>query len=162
MAQKRDKEETELKVPESLPLCTPTIPVPQPPPPQLTGSTDDSRSNSARSPETSDPNRASVQARSLPDRSDLGQLEADKQEGTSVEVNRSLKRPREAAANRCSCSGCRRKLGLMGFRCRCGDMFCFEHRYTDRHDCSYDYKAAGREAIAKENPVVKAAKILKV
>ncbi|CAI9786086.1 unnamed protein product [Fraxinus pennsylvanica] len=60
------------------------------------------------------------------------------------------------------CSGCRRKVGLTGFRCRCGELFCAEHRYSDRHGCSYDYKAAGREAIAKENPVVKAAKIVKI
>ncbi|GAU12680.1 hypothetical protein TSUD_121720 [Trifolium subterraneum] len=60
------------------------------------------------------------------------------------------------------CSGCRKKVGLTGFRCRCGDLFCSEHRYSDRHDCSYDYKAAGREAIAKENPVIRAAKIVKV
>lgn len=60
------------------------------------------------------------------------------------------------------CSGCRRKVGLTGFRCRCGELFCSEHRYSDRHDCSYDYKAAGREAIARENPVVKAAKIVRV
>lgn len=60
------------------------------------------------------------------------------------------------------CSGCRRKVGLMGFRCRCGEMFCSDHRYSDRHDCSYDYKSVGREAIARENPVVRAAKILKV
>ncbi|KAK1416166.1 hypothetical protein QVD17_31954 [Tagetes erecta] len=58
--------------------------------------------------------------------------------------------------------GCKRKVGLIGFRCRCGEMFCFEHRYSDRHDCSYDYKAAGREAIGHENPVVRASKILKV
>ncbi|PSS11995.1 Zinc finger A20 and AN1 domain-containing stress-associated protein [Actinidia chinensis var. chinensis] len=60
------------------------------------------------------------------------------------------------------CCGCRRKVGLTGFRCRCGDLFCAEHRYSDRHDCSYDYKSAGREAIARENPVVKAAKIIRV
>ncbi|KAL9659843.1 hypothetical protein QQ045_024652 [Rhodiola kirilowii] len=60
------------------------------------------------------------------------------------------------------CSGCKRKVGLTGFRCRCGDLFCSEHRYSDRHDCSYDYKSAGREAIARENPVVRAAKIVKV
>lgn len=157
MAQKREKEETELKVPESLPLCTPTIPVA---PPQLSGSTDESRSNSARSPESPDPKLPSVNARSSPEGSDLASVDAGR-EGSAVEANRSLKRPRDAV-NRCSCSGCRRKLGLMGFRCRCGDMFCSEHRYSDRHDCSYDYKAAGREAIARENPVVKAAKILKV
>ncbi|CAH8354493.1 unnamed protein product [Eruca vesicaria subsp. sativa] len=60
------------------------------------------------------------------------------------------------------CSGCRKKVGLTGFRCRCGDLFCAEHRYSDRHDCSYDYKTAGREAIARENPVVKAAKMVKL
>lgn len=60
------------------------------------------------------------------------------------------------------CSGCRRKVGLTGFRCRCGELFCGEHRYSDRHDCSYDYKSAGREAITRENPVVKAAKLVKL
>ncbi|OIW15445.1 hypothetical protein TanjilG_28644 [Lupinus angustifolius] len=60
------------------------------------------------------------------------------------------------------CSGCRRRVGLIGFRCRCGDLFCSEHRYSDRHECSYDYKAAGKEAIARENPLIRAAKIVKV
>ncbi|XP_057956294.1 zinc finger A20 and AN1 domain-containing stress-associated protein 5-like [Malania oleifera] len=60
------------------------------------------------------------------------------------------------------CSGCNRRIGLMGFRCRCGNLFCSEHRYSDRHDCGFDYKAAGRAAIARDNPVVRPAKILKV
>ncbi|KAL6844735.1 hypothetical protein ACP4OV_025394 [Aristida adscensionis] len=70
------------------------------------------------------------------------------------------KAPRAAAAvNRCS--SCRRRVGLTGFRCRCGELFCGEHRYSDRHGCSYDYKAAARDAIARENPVVRAAKIVR-
>ncbi|KAL6978483.1 switch-activating protein Sap1 [Sarracenia purpurea var. burkii] len=60
------------------------------------------------------------------------------------------------------CAGCRRKVGLTRFQCRCRKLFCLEHRYSDRHDCSFDYKAAGREAIAHKNPVVRPAKILKV
>ncbi|XP_019200241.1 PREDICTED: zinc finger A20 and AN1 domain-containing stress-associated protein 5-like [Ipomoea nil] len=36
-----------------------------------------------------------------------------------------------------------------------------ETTYSNRHDCSYDYKAAGREATARENPM-KAAKIIKL
>lgn len=60
------------------------------------------------------------------------------------------------------CSGCRKKVGLTGFRCRCGDLFCSVHRYSDRHDCSYDYKGVGREVIARDNPVVKAAKIVRI
>ncbi|KAG5054791.1 hypothetical protein JHK85_007301 [Glycine max] len=40
-------------------------------------------------------------------------------------------------------------------------LFCAEHHYSDFRNCSYDYKAIGREAIARENPVVKATKIVK-
>ncbi|KAG9447171.1 hypothetical protein H6P81_013299 [Aristolochia fimbriata] len=63
-------------------------------------------------------------------------------------------------ANRCS--SCQKRVGLTGFRCRCGDLFCGRHRYSDTHDCSFDYKAAGREEISKANPVIKAAKIIKI
>ncbi|KAG6492084.1 zinc finger AN1 domain-containing stress-associated protein 15-like [Zingiber officinale] len=60
------------------------------------------------------------------------------------------------------CSTCHKKVGLTGFRCRCGDLFCGRHRYSDAHDCSFDYKTAGREEIARANPVIKAAKIIKI
>ncbi|XP_073314078.1 zinc finger A20 and AN1 domain-containing stress-associated protein 5-like [Primulina huaijiensis] len=77
-----------------------------------------------------------------------------------TEVLTEAAQPVKREVNRCS--GCRRKVGLTGFRCRCGELFCADHRYSDRHDCSYDYKSAGREAIAKDNPVVKAAKIVRI
>ncbi|KAA8549723.1 hypothetical protein F0562_001259 [Nyssa sinensis] len=163
MAQ-REKEETELKVPETLTLCTTPIPTP----PKLSG-TDDQIS--ARSPESSDPqpdplictpSKASGtdELRSSyarpPERSDLT-LQAPPPTVVRVETENRLKRRMVSR-----CAGCRRKVGLTGFRCRCGELFCSEHRYSDRHDCSFDYKAAGREAIARENPVVRAAKILKI
>ncbi|KAF8694831.1 hypothetical protein HU200_037928 [Digitaria exilis] len=66
---------------------------------------------------------------------------------------------RASTANRCS--SCRKRVGLTGFRCRCGELFCGAHRYSDRHGCSYDYKGAARDAIARENPVVRAAKIVR-
>ena len=69
------------------------------------------------------------------------------------------KRP-VAAANRCNF--CRKKVGLTGFKCRCGHMFCSQHRYSDKHNCVFDYKSAGQDAIAKANPVVKADKIDKI
>uniref|UniRef100_A0A453RJD9 Zinc finger A20 and AN1 domain-containing stress-associated protein 1 n=1 Tax=Aegilops tauschii subsp. strangulata TaxID=200361 RepID=A0A453RJD9_AEGTS len=67
--------------------------------------------------------------------------------------------PVYSSVNRCH--NCRKRVGLTGFRCRCGEMFCGAHRYSDRHDCSYDYKSAARDAIARENPVVRAAKIVR-
>lgn len=60
------------------------------------------------------------------------------------------------------CSLCKKKVGLTGFKCRCGGMFCQSHRYYESHKCSFDYKTAGRDAIAKENPVVMAEKIDKI
>ncbi|KAL3645112.1 hypothetical protein CASFOL_010292 [Castilleja foliolosa] len=141
-AQKREKEETEFKVPENLPICAPpkTIPTPQLPAARPLPEIADPKLPVACDPRTSSANSP-----------DLVHPVADRG---------NLKRAREVT--RCSGSGCRKKLGLIGFRCRCGDVFCSEHRYSDRHDCSYDYKAAGREAITKENPVVRASKLLKV
>ncbi|KAG7014234.1 Zinc finger A20 and AN1 domain-containing stress-associated protein 8, partial [Cucurbita argyrosperma subsp. argyrosperma] len=60
------------------------------------------------------------------------------------------------------CSSCRKRVGLTGFNCRCGSLFCAVHRYSDKHDCPFDYQAIGREAIAKANPVVKAEKLDKI
>jgi len=60
------------------------------------------------------------------------------------------------------CYTCRKKVGLTGFECRCGGLFCGLHRYSDKHNCTYDYKADGREQIAKANPVVVGEKVKKI
>lgn len=60
------------------------------------------------------------------------------------------------------CSSCRKRVGLTGFKCRCGSVFCGSHRYAEKHACSFDYKGMGKEEIAKANPVVKAAKLDKI
>ena len=60
------------------------------------------------------------------------------------------------------CSNCNKRVGLTGFNCRCGNLFCAVHRYSDKHDCQFDYRTAARDAIAKANPVVKAEKLDKI
>lgn len=50
----------------------------------------------------------------------------------------------------------------LGFDCRCGHKFCSKHRYSDQHDCSFDYKTDGRAALEKSHPVVVAAKLQKL
>ncbi|KAI5671445.1 hypothetical protein M9H77_11809 [Catharanthus roseus] len=60
------------------------------------------------------------------------------------------------------CTSCRKRVGLTGFNCRCGNVYCAMHRYSDKHDCSFDYRTAARDAIAKANPVVKAEKLDKI
>lgn len=60
------------------------------------------------------------------------------------------------------CSNCNKRVGLTGFNCRCGNLFCAVHRYSDKHNCPFDYRTAARDAIAKANPVVKAEKLDKI
>lgn len=70
--------------------------------------------------------------------------------------------PEEVKEGPKRCGMCRKRVGLTGFNCRCGSIFCSIHRYTDKHDCTFDYRSAAQEAIAKANPVVKADKIDKI
>ncbi|XP_071723145.1 zinc finger A20 and AN1 domain-containing stress-associated protein 4-like [Rutidosis leptorrhynchoides] len=60
------------------------------------------------------------------------------------------------------CLVCRKRVGLTGFKCRCGTTFCGTHRYPEKHDCTFDYKKLGREEIARANPVVKGEKLEKI
>lgn len=60
------------------------------------------------------------------------------------------------------CTSCNKRVGLTGFNCRCGNLFCAVHRYSDKHGCPFDYRTAARDAIAKANPVVKAEKLDKI
>ncbi|KAI4383747.1 hypothetical protein MLD38_009551 [Melastoma candidum] len=60
------------------------------------------------------------------------------------------------------CGNCRRRVGLTGFKCRCGITFCGTHRYPEQHGCVFDFKAMGREEIKRANPVIKAEKLDKI
>ncbi|KAI3732001.1 hypothetical protein L1987_63197 [Smallanthus sonchifolius] len=165
MAQRTEKEETEIKViPESMTLCVNNCGVVGNPATNnmcqncfnatTTASSTTSQRNRTRSNSLRSPYRRDVSVDLVLDETVnvLDEELKDMKRNEAVVVKKEVSR----------CSGCRRKVGLTGFRCRCGDLFCAEHRYSDRHDCSYDYKTAGREAIAKDNPVVKAAKIVRI
>ncbi|KAI8023617.1 Zinc finger A20 and AN1 domain-containing stress-associated protein 5 [Camellia lanceoleosa] len=155
MAQRTEKEETEFKaVPETITLCVNNCGVTGNPATNNMCHNCFTASSSTSSIMTPPYKFSAKSHRSrLPEiSSNTGRNSTSQDRGFQALAKRELNR----------CSGCRRKVGLTGFRCRCGELFCSEHRYSDRHDCSYDYKAAARDAIARENPVVKAAKIIRV
>ena len=53
--------------------------------------------------------------------------------------------------NRCSC--CNKKVGLLGFSCKCGGNYCAEHRMSEHHACTHDYR---QEAVKRlEEQLVK-------
>jgi len=60
------------------------------------------------------------------------------------------------------CQVCKKRVGLTGFPCRCGGLYCGEHRYDAAHDCQFDYKTIEREEIRKNNPVVVSEKIQRI
>ena len=74
-------------------------------------------------------------------------------EGTEVEA------PKKVQVNTSRCWTCNRKIGLTGFQCKCEFFFCAEHRYSDRHECAFDFKAVGKQQLAKANPVIAPAKL---
>ncbi|XP_009081982.1 PREDICTED: AN1-type zinc finger protein 6-like [Acanthisitta chloris] len=86
--------------------------------------------------------------------------------GTLLEVSQSTAEGKTASEKpkpkKNRCFTCRKKIGLTGFDCRCGNLFCAIHRYSDMHACPYDYKAEAAEKIRKENPIVIAEKIQKL
>ncbi|GMH11493.1 hypothetical protein Nepgr_013334 [Nepenthes gracilis] len=152
MCQKREKEEAlEVKVPaETLTLCPENCKI----------SSNSSTNNTNRSQicvgSSSDPTRMGGSS------ADAAGPRSENSSGKQAVAADGESRKHAAKKTVNQCWGCGKRVGLTGFRCRCGELFCWEHRYSDRHDCSYDYKAAGREAIARENPAVRAAKILKI
>lgn len=49
----------------------------------------------------------------------------------------------------CSFNDCKRKLTLTDFPCKCGLIHCFEHRPSEVHSCSYDYRGSHNSFLMK-------------
>ncbi|XVF76232.1 hypothetical protein PTKIN_Ptkin13bG0249700 [Pterospermum kingtungense] len=78
----------------------------------------------------------------------------------AAEITPAVEQRQQHQPNRCMV--CRKRVGLTGFRCKCGITFCGSHRYPENHGCTFDFKKVGREEIARANPVVKAKKLEKI
>ncbi|XP_075380054.1 AN1-type zinc finger protein 5-like isoform X5 [Mycteria americana] len=91
---------------------------------------------------------------------------ASSSSGTLLEISQNTAEGKTASEKpkqkKNRCFTCRKKIGLTGFDCRCGNLFCAIHRYSDMHACPYNYKAEAAEKIRKENPIVIAEKIQKL
>ncbi|XP_047938253.1 zinc finger A20 and AN1 domain-containing stress-associated protein 10-like [Salvia hispanica] len=81
---------------------------------------------------------------------------------TSLKIDES--EPAAAAAStttqRSRCSVCKKRLGVLGFTCRCGAGFCGVHRLPEAHGCGVDFKEEGKIAIQKQNPLCKSDKMI--
>lgn len=64
--------------------------------------------------------------------------------------------------NKSRCWGCKKKVGLTGFECRCGFVFCGTHRYADQHACTFDFRTYDRDILTKQNQRVAGEKVEKI
>jgi len=60
------------------------------------------------------------------------------------------------------CWECKKKVGLLGIKCRCGYTFCSKHRYPEDHRCNFDFKARERDLLKQRLEKVAGEKITKI
>lgn len=46
------------------------------------------------------------------------------------------------------CTECKKKLGLLGIKCRCDKVFCTHHIMAESHNCTYDYRGEAMKALS--------------
>ncbi len=83
----------------------------------------------------------------------------DKSENSNMENKDKSTIPKSKKNKKNRCAKCNKKLGLIPFNCKCGNLFCSKCRYPESHECTFDFRADAKEKILKENPVIKCNKI---
>tara|TARA_B100000963_G_scaffold256583_1_gene225092 strand:+ start:1625 stop:1927 length:303 start_codon:yes stop_codon:yes gene_type:complete len=72
---------------------------------------------------------------------------SDEKEDQSIEKKTKSKKSKKP---RCRAEGCRKKLGLIPFRCKCGLSFCSLHRMPGDHNCQFDWQEDGKLKLQKD------------
>jgi hypothetical protein len=60
---------------------------------------------------------------------------------------------------RCQHGGCKTKLALTDFACKCQSWYCSSHRHAESHACTFDYKSKGQAGLEKNLVKVEADKL---
>ncbi|CAH8447401.1 unnamed protein product [Dicrocoelium dendriticum] len=112
------------------------------------------------------PINSSASMPDLPPRDELS-VDAEVDDAGITDITDRVKSDSErsspASAKTPRCNVCRKRVGPAGgYSCRCGGVFCSLHRYSDGHNCSYDYRKAGQEDIRRSNPQVVCSKLHKI
>jgi len=75
---------------------------------------------------------------------------SDIKDSTTEIVQSEISKPKQSLR----CLTCRKKIGIYGFSCKCDGYYCTVHRFPELHECTYDYKAEGKNKIIKQNPKI--------
>lgn len=69
---------------------------------------------------------------------------------TEEKVEAAPEKPVQVKKNRCW--KCNTKVGMLGFDCKCGYIYCSKHRHFDDHECTFQLDKT--EQLTKANPLV--------
>lgn len=73
-----------------------------------------------------------------------------KTDNQSLSDVKKVKKSKKSKKPRCCAEGCRKKLGLIPFNCKCGLSFCSLHRMASDHNCTFDWQEDGKLKLHKE------------
>ena len=59
------------------------------------------------------------------------------------------------------CQACKKR-AIMKITCKCELVVCFNCRYPDKHNCTFDDKAEAKKLLEKNNPIIVSEKLQKV
>uniref|UniRef100_A0A6C0EME4 AN1-type domain-containing protein n=1 Tax=viral metagenome TaxID=1070528 RepID=A0A6C0EME4_9ZZZZ len=66
-------------------------------------------------------------------------------ENTSQTSNTQDKK--KTTPKRCQLKGCKKKLSITAFDCKCEKRFCNLHIYSENHNCTFDYKSLYKQNL---------------
>ena len=69
-------------------------------------------------------------------------------------------KPKKKKKNRCS--HCRKNVGLLGVKCKCGKLFCTRHLHPEEHMCEFDHKTLKIKELTSKLEKVQANKIVAI
>lgn len=88
----------------------------------------------------------------------MSKRQADKDPSKISPVPTKVVRGDDEEDKRIYCDQCKKSLHISA-TCRCNMTLCLKHLDGISHGCTFDYKAAHRAELLKNNPAVKAEKV---
>lgn len=69
---------------------------------------------------------------------------------------------KKKATPRCCALGCKKKIGLLSFQCKCGLSFCVKHKLPELHNCTFNHKSEGVLSLKQKLVKVASNKIIPI
>jgi len=94
--------------------------------------------------------------------SDFSKKNSDTKMNNSTSLNENSTKSIKKSKKKNRCINCNKKIGLIPFSCKCGNVYCAKCRYPEQHNCTFDWIKDGKEKILKENPQIINSKLNKI